>query len=159
MAVLFTPSDFTPYPWLEFAYLALGFNISENSSPGQHNPYIVDFLRYTQVNPRSYRDETAWCSAFVNWCMHNAGFPRTGIALARSWLQWGTSLGSPLYGCVTVLRRPGGGGHVAFYVGPGQDRNEILLLGGNQGDAINVSSYSRDRLLGSRWPLGFPVPS
>jgi uncharacterized protein (TIGR02594 family) len=157
--MLFTPTDFTPYPWLEYAYLALGFNIRADSTPNQHNPYIVEFLKYTQVNPRSQIDETAWCSAFVNWCMYNAGFSYTGHALARSWLQWGTSLGSPMYGCVTILSREDGGGHVGFYVGPGQNNSDLTLLGGNQDDAICLKNYPLNRLLGYRWPLGLSFPS
>lgn len=148
---LFTPSDFTPYPWLEFAFLAMGFNITEDARPSEHNPYIVDFLRYTQVSPHYYVDETPWCSAFVNWCMQNAGLPRTGSASARSWLQWGVSLGAPTYGCVTVLRREGGG-HVGFFMGQGNSRHQIVLLGGNQGDAICIRNYPRSRVIGYRWP-------
>ena len=35
-------------------------------------------------------DETAWCSAFVNWCAIQKGLQYSGKLNARSWLNLGT---------------------------------------------------------------------
>lgn len=96
------------------------------------------------------RDETPWCSAFVNWCLLRAGIEGTRNATARSWLNWGRHASVLEPGCIVVLKRAGGG-HVGFYVkdteGPG-----VLLLGGNQGDRVSLRQYPLDRVIGARLP-------
>ena len=144
-------------PWLEWAFLALG----ERAIAGarRNNPSVVDFLR--TVGQGSNGDETAWCSAFVNWCVVQAGISGTGNALARSWLKWGDqALIRPVFGCVTVLRRSDPhhwGGHVGFYVG--EEGDDLVLLGGNQKPSkVTIAAYPKARLLGFRWPAGMAQP-
>ncbi|MCD4737613.1 MAG: TIGR02594 family protein [Bacteroidales bacterium] len=60
-------------------------------------------------------DETAWCSAFVNWCMEASGIEGTNSAWARHWLFWGEPVNNPVRGCVVVFKR-GTGGHVGFFI-------------------------------------------
>lgn len=150
-----TRTQFSGAPWMEWAYLALG----EHRIPGpQHNPVVVDFLRYVGLG--SDGDETAWCSAFANWCMQQAGIRGSGKASARSWLTWGNfSVAKPRFGCVTILWRispTSSFGHVGFYVGRAGD--SLLLLGGNQTQQskVTISPYPLSRLLGYRWPPGGP---
>jgi uncharacterized protein (TIGR02594 family) len=155
MSTMFTPVDFSPYPWMRFALEEYGVQ----EIAGQHdNRRIIEFL--ATCSPGSTHDETAWCSAFVNWCMLQAGIQGTGRGTARSWLTWGDQcLATPHYGAVTILWRGqprGWQGHVGFYVGSNQGR--ITLLGGNQGDAVSLVDYRANRLLGYRWPPGFAVP-
>ncbi len=100
---------------------------------------------------------TAWCAAFVNWCLAQADAPKLGFATAKSWLDFGTPLPDPVYGCITVVR-PGRAtgsttGHVAFYCRTQGSR--IELLGGNQGDAVTKSMFAADNVLGYRWPTRF----
>jgi uncharacterized protein (TIGR02594 family) len=153
-----TAAQFTFAPWLEWAYLALG----EHRIAGvqQHNPVVVDFLRVVGFGQAG--DETAWCSAFANWCMQQAGIAGSGSGLARSWLDWGNQeLGRPVVGCITVLWRVAPNtqfGHVGFFVG--QTQSQLLLLGGNQtnNSKVTISPYPATRLLGYRWPVGYPMP-
>lgn len=35
----------------------------------------------------------------------------------------------------------------------------LLVLGGNQGDAVNVRSFPRERVIGYRWPPGQALPT
>ena len=59
MTTLFTPSNFTPTLGWSSLFWPLGYDISEDAD--HHNPYVVDFLRYTDVvNPHT--DETPCCS-------------------------------------------------------------------------------------------------
>jgi uncharacterized protein (TIGR02594 family) len=153
-----TPGQFRFAPWLEWAFLALG----EHRIPGAaHNPTVVDFLRV--VGHGEAGDETSWCSAFANWCMLQAGIAGSGRANARSWLEWGNfSLSTPVVGCITVLWREQPNnwrGHVGFFVG--ETTSQLMILGGNQTNAsrVTISPYSKDRLLGYRWPTGHPLPS
>jgi hypothetical protein len=55
---------------------------------------------------------------------------------------------------VLVFARKGGG-HVGFYVG--EDATAYHVLGGNQGNAVNVMRIAKDRCIAIRWPEGEPV--
>lgn len=100
--------------------------------------------------------QTAWCAAFVNASLGQAGMQGTGSNLARSFMDWGEATTSPQAGDIAVFSRgdPNGQyGHVGFFEGYNPD-GSIRVLGGNQGDAVSVSSYSPDRLLGFRRAAG-----
>jgi uncharacterized protein (TIGR02594 family) len=144
------------YPWMQFALDEFG---ESEIAGSMDNPRILQYL--ATVGLTRTHDETPWCSAFVNWCMSQAGIQGTGSGRARSWLTWGdATLGTPSFGAITVLWRGsinGTAGHVAFYVG--SSWGDLLLLGGNQGDSVSVSSYPASRLLGYRWPPGYTPPA
>lgn len=98
-----------------------------------------------------------WCGAFM------AGvFKRAGIALpkryasAAGWLDWGRRLESPTVGCVVVFSRKGGG-HVGLVLGRDQ-HDRLMVLGGNQGDAVTVAPFDRARVTGYQWPPGVQPP-
>ena len=117
------------------------------------NPDVVKYLESVDTLSISAQrnDETPWCSAFVNWCMEETGIKGTENAAARSWLAWGRELTVPEIGCVVVLWRgspSGWQGHVGFFVK--ETLTTVSLLGGNQGDQVNISKYSKDRVLGYR---------
>lgn len=151
MAEMYTPSDFSPFPWMRYALEEYGQR--EVAGSGS-NPRIDAYLRTVGI---SAGDETAWCSAFANWCMQQAGIAGTRRANARSWTEWGNSCpAQPAYGAVTILTRGnsnGWQGHVGFYVG--REGSNLLLLGGNQGNAVSIRPYAAGRLLGFRWPIGY----
>lgn len=113
------------------------------------NQRIVEYHSATSL--KASDDETAWCSAFVNWCMMKANIERTDKPNARSWLDWGIELDRPVEGCVVIFKRGSQAwqGHVGFFVGFKGD--QVLCLGGNQGNEVNISSYSKTRVLGYRW--------
>jgi uncharacterized protein (TIGR02594 family) len=132
-------------PWLEIAVKEL--LIKEYPGAPDH-PRIVQYLKTTTLpSPYDSNDETAWCSSFVNWCMEQASLKGTDNAMARSWQHWGKKLEKPQLGCVVVFKRPPNpqSGHVAFYIG--ETPTDIKVLGGNQGDEVNVSLYSKERFL------------
>lgn len=155
MPEMYTPSDFSHFPWMRYALQEYGTR--EVAGSGS-NPSVEEYLR--SVGNRG-GDETAWCSAFVNWCMEQAGIAGTRRANARSWLDWGAlCLARPVYGAVTILWRGnprGWQGHVAFYVG--REGRNLILLGGNQGNAVSLRPYAEGRLLGYRWPVGYTPPA
>jgi len=137
-------------PWLAIALAEKG----THEFPGDaDNPRIVEYLHSTNLGaPAWNEDETAWCSAFVNWCIEKAGYEGTDSAWAKSWVRWGKQIKKPVVGCVAVFTREGGG-HVGFYMG--KTETTIRVLGGNQSDAVNESSYPKSRLLGYRLPGTF----
>ena len=55
-------------------------------------------------------------------------------------MTWGKRISKPVYGCIAVLSYGGGHGHVAFVVGMNA-RGNIILLGGNQYDQVNLSPF------------------
>lgn len=100
---------------------------------------------------------TAWCAAFVNWCLAQAGVPHLGYATAKSWLEFGTPVAAPVHGCITIIRPSSSTGsttgHVAFFVE--RQGNRVVLLGGNQGDAVSEEPFKASSVQGYRWPTRF----
>lgn len=103
--------------------------------------------------------ETAWCAAVMNAWLSSAGLPTTGSNMARSFLEWGEAVDEPSRGDIVVLERGAAPfGHVGFFDGYNAD-GTIRILGGNQGDAINVKGFDPGRVLGfRRAPEGVPAP-
>lgn len=110
-----------------------------------HNPRILQYHKAT--NLKASTDEVPWCSAFVNFIVQKSDYVGTDSALARSWEHWGNELDRPVPGCVVVLSRGSNPkfGHVGFYLY--ETKKNIVLLGGNQGDAVSIGSYLKSRLI------------
>lgn len=120
----------------------------------RHNPIILGWLH--RLRAWWQDDEVPWCGTFVAACMDAVGVPLpTHWMRARAWLDWGVPLPLPLVGCVVVFERQGGG-HVGFVVGR-NERGHLLVLGGNQGNAVTIAAFDRPAL-GYRWPAGEPMP-
>lgn len=98
-----------------------------------------------------------WCGGAVAVWMRADGcnIPQHWYR-ARAWADWGQRLERAAHGCVVVLSRAGGG-HVGLLVGE-DAAGRLLLLGGNQGDAVNVRAFSRDRVIAYRWPSNRKLP-
>jgi uncharacterized protein (TIGR02594 family) len=101
-------------------------------------------------------DAVPWCGVFCAECMRESGLPLPQHWYrAKGWLEWGAVLGMPVVGCVVIYERRGGG-HVGFVLGQDQVGN-LMTLGGNQGDKVSIRPFTRDRVLGYRWPPGQQV--
>jgi len=132
------------FTWLAVAKQEVGVK----ERPGMaDNPRIIQYHATTTL--RATDDEVPWCSSFVNWCFAQRGYTGTRSAAARSWINWGARLDRPVLGCVVVMTRTGGG-HVGFYMG--EDDSHVLVLGGNQDDAVNIRKYPKSRVIGYRLP-------
>lgn len=123
------------------------------------NPVILSMLKLDGDWPQ--HDEVPWCSAFVNWIAWLLRLPRSKSLSARSWLTVGQPihLGQAMAGFdVVILQRgpkpqPGpetinAPGHVGFYAHHQED--SVWVLGGNQGDSVNVSQYKIADVIGVR---------
>ena len=98
-------------------------------------------------------DETAWCAAFVNWCLMKADCEYTGRLNARSFLELENAVPSPQLGDVVIFWRikpDSPYGHVGFFIS--EKDGYYYVLGGNQGNEVNITKYSKTRLLGIRRP-------
>jgi uncharacterized protein (TIGR02594 family) len=149
------PSPPEEFPWMPVAEAEKG--VSEIAGAG-NNSRVLEYLQATGNlgSAARSRDETPWCSAFVNWCVKQAGLVGTKSALARSWLDWGEPLSVPRRGCIVIFERERIFGHVGFYIG--ETDTEIKVLGGNQQDAqtgvyqVSEKFYPKSALLGYRQP-------
>lgn len=111
---------------------------------------LQDYLRTGGVNldPAT----RAWCAAFVNSTLAQAGMSGTGSNMARSFMNWGTPVDTPERGDIAVFRRgdPNGPlGHVGFFEGYNPD-GTIKILAGNQGNAVAYGDMAAADLLGFR---------
>lgn len=129
------------------------------------NPRILAMLKLDGDWPQD--DETAWCSAFVNEICWLLRLPRSKKLNARSWLGVGRAIGlaaaEPGFDVVVLSRgplpQPGPSvtlapGHVGFFAGRDNfgsaPAGQVLLLGGNQGDAVSIAAFPIERVLGVR---------
>lgn len=124
----------------------------EEYPAAKHNPQILEYYK-NSGHSWVQDDETPWCAAFVGSVLAECGIQGTNQLNARSYLDWGQPIDISLArkGDIVVFWRgspDGWKGHVAFY--SHHDDENIYVLGGNQGNAVSVAPYPRDRLLGVR---------
>lgn len=137
-------------PWIELARSFVGL---EEIKGQRHNPTIIKWLDKMGSFQKEARawwrdDETPWCGLFVGYIMG-----MSGRYVVKEWyraIEWSraglTKLDGPAYGCIAVMPN-----HVGFVVG--KDRNgNIILLGGNQGDAVRLSPFKPGSIVGYYWP-------
>lgn len=111
------------------------------------NPKIVEYFKesgHSWVKD----DETAWCSAFVNYIARKAGAVSSGKLNARSWVNVGAPVDTPELGDVVVFwreKRTSWKGHVGFFIR--ETDTHVYVLGGNQGNRVCISAYPKYRVL------------
>lgn len=134
------------------------------------NPQILAMLRLDAEWPKD--DAVPWCSGFVNYVCWLLRLPRSKSLRARSWLNVGYAVDYEIAEVgfdVVILKRGGGDqpgpevinapGHVGFFGGwdssgvqgfyTGEFKpSAVKILGGNQSDEVNVTSYNAKRILG-----------
>ena len=144
--------------WVQEAKKQIGIAEIDGS---EHNPEILAMGRDAGID--WYReDEVPWCAVAANAWVRRAGYAGTDSAMAKSFSRSANfeRLSEPRYGSIIVLHRgdPNGpSGHVGFYMGKNQ-RGNVLILGGNQGDAVNIKAYDVNRVVGYYWPVGASKP-
>lgn len=137
--------------WLTLARADIG--IAEISGP-EANPKIMQYYKAAHAD-WAKNDNVPWCGAACAAWVSGAGHAVPAeAARARAWLEWGEPCDPPKPGAIAVFRRGTDPtlGHVALFLGESGDR--ITVLGGNQGDAVSITTYPKAMLLGTRWPSG-----
>lgn len=150
-----------PY-WMEIARSHLGAREYTPQRPGPNgeasNPLIEGWQKLAGI--RHPDDEIPWCAAFVTGVMHEAGLTDFATSAARAWNRYGTAC-TPRPGCIVALWRDSPSsphGHVGFLVGD-DAHGGVMLLGGNQANAVLIRPYARARVLGYRWPTAAQLAS
>jgi uncharacterized protein (TIGR02594 family) len=113
--------------------------------------------------------DNAWCAAFVNWCLKEAGYDVDNDGFSDRRADMGRAHGfykvtkdkvkkgekaapkirnplfakldTPVYGAVAVVTKAGGHGHHAGFVASSPEAGRVVILGGNQSDSINYATY------------------
>lgn len=112
------------------------------------NPQIIRYFETLGYDGSKLHDETAWCSAFVNWVAKTQNYPYSGKLNARSWLTIGESTAIPALGDLVILWRESPDswkGHVGFFIK--QTRRYVYVLGGNQNNSVCIKAYPKNRIL------------
>lgn len=129
--------------WMDVAQAEIG--VKEGAGAGRIEQY------HASTKGGSQPDSVPWCSSFVNFCIEQGGLAGTDSKRARSWVTWGEEIDSPRSGAIVVFSRGNSSqGHVGFFAGMNAGR--LLILGGNQSNAVNISEFSPTKILAIRWP-------
>ena len=100
---------------------------------------------------------TPWCAAFANAILRENNYDTTDSLMARSFLTYGVATKLPSQGDIVVLKRGRSShtGHVGFYVNTVtiDGQTYVAVLGGNQGQAINIAHYPINKVLAYRKPV------
>lgn len=115
----------------------------------QDNPEVIKY--FESIGYGSLKDETSWCSAFMNWVAKEANVERSGKLDARSWLNVGHEIDIPDQSDVVIYWREdpkSWKGHVGIFIR--ESNGWVYTLGGNQNNQVSISAYPKARLLGYR---------
>lgn len=136
----------------------------------QNKPVESVALQYIGYSERTHRNEleefigvdpvrTEWCAAFVNAVLNESGLPGSDTVsdyplTARSFLQWGEKVDSPMPGDLVVFPRGSEPwqGHVGFFIGEIKINGVAYyyILGGNQNGKVSIERFRASRSLGIR---------
>lgn len=150
--------------------VALGmYGTYEDLDAGQSNRYITAWAdEIEQIVPSNYNmwaadyynsDLIPWCGLFMAVCAARScqarpeRFPPVGYLAAMSWASWGKgvtkNINNVCVGDVIVINQPHT--HVTMAVGTTSNGN-ILGLGGNQSNMVNIKEFEMSRVYSIRRP-------
>lgn len=76
---------------------------------------------------------------------------------AQAWKGFGIDAGGPVIGSIGVIRWNARSGHVGIVMAYDPVRHRVLLLGGNQSNAITLQWFDERKFIAWRWPKTFPI--
>lgn len=138
------PTEDMP-PWMAEMHRRMGLHEVRDSA------VLTAFLKIGQFlgNPASL----PWCGdaveSVIAKTLPSEPLPANPF-FAQNWAKFGTDVKVPLVGAIGVIRWSANSGHVGIVAGI--DGQKVHLLGGNQSNAINVSSFDRSKFIAFRWP-------
>jgi uncharacterized protein (TIGR02594 family) len=141
--------------WLSHAEKDIGQAEIKGS---RHNQRILMFFRLIGQSWVK-DDETPYCAAGVGAWLEESGIASTKKLNARSYLSWGRHVSAPALGSIVIFWRESPNsskGHVGIIAGKTQ-KGDLVVLGANQKDKVCYASFTRERVLGYRYPIGEAV--
>ena len=145
-SLLSMPTQTNDLAWMIEAKKHIGL---KEVSGKAHNPTILNWLK--SLGAWWSEDETAWCGAFIAHCLKVAGvkYPKHWYR-ALDYVNYGSKLTKPAYGCVAIKTRQGGG-HVCFVVGRDEKTRKLVCIGGNQSNMVCYALYAESEFQEFRW--------
>lgn len=143
------PAETMP-PWMAEMHRRMGLHEIT------HKAKLIEFLKIGKFlgDP----SKLPWCGDMVESCIAKV-LPAEVLPAnpfwAQAWTTFGINAQSPLVGSIGVIRWSASSGHVGFVAGV--EGSKIVLLGGNQSNAITLASFPREKFIAFRWPKTFPV--
>lgn len=139
------PTSFSaPPPWMQIGLMEQGV---QEWTQGD-NPRILEYLKSCGISGSLLKDETAWCAAFVNWCILRSGYRPQGSAKVSDWWNWGRPVAAT-YGAICILQPltvdQASSGHIGFL--HAMDDTNVWLLSGNSKNQVRISPYPKNKLI------------
>jgi uncharacterized protein (TIGR02594 family) len=136
---------------------------TEEAKGAADNPVILEWAQEEggEIAKDYKHDSIPWCSLFANMILKKVGLKGTETLWALDWNDWGVKLQGPAIGAFAPMKRITADGQVAGHivVVVGRDKaGNLLGLGGNQDDAVNIRSVPLARPLSFRWPNTVDMP-
>ncbi|TWP22616.1 TIGR02594 family protein, partial [Apibacter muscae] len=150
-------------PWMKIAWEEESKKLVETGSNKEIQKFFNGTPYEKSMKDGSTNESISWCGAFVNWVMTKYGYAglsknqdQYDTVRALKWAEWseGKNIGKPVYGAIAVKKRSGGG-HVGFVAGKVSDK--IVILGGNQGNALKCSKYNITDYFAYMIPNNYPI--
>lgn len=145
--------------WLEAGIKLIGLREGVGSAD---NRTIMDWAKDEggDIAKAYTHDSIPWCALFANHILTKVGLKGTETLWALDFAgKWpSVKLSGPAVGAFAPMLRDGGG-HIIVVVGRDQNGN-VMGLGGNQSDAVNVRPFAPSRLnKGFWWPDSVALPT
>jgi uncharacterized protein (TIGR02594 family) len=152
-----TPNATAAAPeWYKLASQEIGTREENNNSGAA----IARYRKLAQCG----QDHDPWCAIFANAMFALCNPPLAGTRSPSSQSFRDNShfvkLTGPALGAVVVFWRtsPNSGlGHVGFYYG--ESSESIYVLGGNEGDMVQIEPMSKNQVIGYWWPASVNLPA
>lgn len=145
--------------WLEAGMQLVG---TKETPGGGDNKAIINWAKDEggDIAKAYTHDSIPWCALFANHCLTKTNLKGTGTLWALDFAGKWPSVRLPgiAVGAFAPMLRDGGG-HIGIVVGRDQHGN-VMLLGGNQSDAVNIKPFAVSRLnKGFWWPKEATLPA
>ena len=136
-------------PWMAELHRRMGLHETRNSKS------LIEFLMLGKYlgNPA----KLPWCGDAIESAMAKT-LPDEPLPSNPFWAQAWAAFGikvPAIVGAIGVIRWSASSGHVGTVAGV--NGSKIILLGGNQSNAIKLSSFDRSKFIGFRWPETYPI--
>jgi uncharacterized protein (TIGR02594 family) len=145
--------------WLEAGIKLIG---TREGVGAKDNAAIVQWAKDEggDIAKEYTHDSIPWCALFANHVLTKVALKGTetlwALDFAGNWPA--VKLAGPAVGAFAPMLR-NGGGHITIVAGRDQHGN-IMGLGGNQSDAVNIEPFAVSRLnKGFWWPKGVTLPA
>lgn len=151
-----TPAEIAKPLWLQEAVAMIG----TKETPGAaDNPVLIEWAKEIggEIGAEYKHDSIPWCALFIGHCLTKCGQKSDDSLYALDYGRYGTKLTGPAVGAIASMKRAGGG-HVVFVLGRDSSGN-LVCVGGNQSDAVNIRAFPPTRIASYNWPATAPLPS